>query len=343
MIEKSGVKGMGDLRPAFGNLRLRHLRMLELLGNTGTVRKTAKLLHLSEPAVSQMLKNVEEAFGGPLFIRTRRGLVPNSRFSVLLRRIRGALGELSAADTELAHSDVVHPKLRFGASLHILTHLFAPAIGRLRLDHPDWRFSLQEGSMHVLLNDLAEGNLDCVGGRMLPRNSTAFKMSDFEFWPIYSGELCLVVSVNHPLARRRRVALSELLREDWALSIADGRSRQLLQDAFLMAGFELPEPVVECRPFHVNLAVVSQSRLITVAMRAEALRGQRLGMHRILPVSVELDGPPMAIFFRKSALNDPVIAAVRDVLREVGNELNKTAGVTGRHRGNSHHQRAGPL
>ncbi|MCW5576743.1 MAG: hypothetical protein KIT13_11665, partial [Burkholderiales bacterium] len=88
------------------------------------------------------------------------------------------------------------------------------------------------------------------------------------------------------------------------------------------------------RPFHVNLAMVSQSRLITVAMRAEALRGQRLGTHRILPVDVELSGPPMAIFFRKSALNDPVIAAARDTLREVGDELNKTAGATGRRRAN---------
>ncbi len=321
---------MEELRPAFGNLRLRHLRMLELLSDTGTVRKTAKLLHLSEPAVSQMLKNVEEAFGGPLFSRTRRGLVPNSRFGVLLRRIRGALGELRAAGSDLAQSDFSQPRLRFGASLHILTHLFAPAVGRLRLNHPDWRFSLQEGSMHVLLNDLAEGKLDCVGGRMPHRKSMAFKMSDFDFWPIYSGELCLVVGADHPLARRRRVALTELIREDWALSITDGRSRQLLQDAFLRAGFELPEPVVESRPFHANLAVVSQSRLITVAMRAEALRGQRLGTHRILPVNIELNGPPMAVFFRKSVVNDPVIAAARDVLREVGNELSKTAGVVGR-------------
>ncbi|MBX3664224.1 MAG: LysR family transcriptional regulator [Burkholderiales bacterium] len=308
--------------------------MLELLGDTGTVRKTAELLHLSEPAVSQMLKNVEEAFGGPLFSRTRRRLVPNSRFGVLLRRIRSALGELRAVGSELAQSGVAQPRLRFGASLHLLTHLFAPAVGRLRLDHPNWRFNLQEGSMHVLLNDLAEGKLDCVGGRMLPRKSTAFKMSEFDFWPVYGGELCLVVSADHPLARRRRVALAELLREDWALSIADGRSRQLLQDAFLKAGFELPEPVVECRPFHVNLAMASQSRLITVAMRAEALRGQRLGTHRILPVDVEISGPPMAIFFRKSALNDPVIAAARDMLREVGDELNKTAGAVGRRRAN---------
>ncbi len=75
-------------------------------------------------------------------------------------------------------------------------------------------------------------------------------------------------------------------------------------------------------------------------MRAEALRGQRLGIHRILPVNVELNGPPMAIFFRKSAVNDPVIAAVRDVLRGVGNELNKTAGAISRRRANLDHKGA---
>ena len=94
-----------------------------------------------------------------------------------------------------------------------------------------------------------------------------------------------------------------------------------MQEAFLRAGLELPQPVIECRPFHVNLAVAAESKLITVAMRAEALQGQRMGALRILPVDIELRGPPMAVFFRKSAVDDSVITAVRDALRTAGNAL----------------------
>ena len=122
-----------------------------------------------------------------------------------------ALGELSAADVELGQSGHAQVQLRFGASLHLLTYLFAPAIAHLRLDHPDWRFNLQEGSTHMLLRALSEGQLDCVGGRMLAPKSNLPKMSEFDSWPVYGGELCLVVSVDHPLARRRRVTLAELV------------------------------------------------------------------------------------------------------------------------------------
>jgi DNA-binding MarR family transcriptional regulator len=75
-----------NTRSAINRLRLNHLRLLELLVEHGTVRRAAEELDLSQPAVSQMLKDLELAFGGALFSRTRNRLtvtsLPSSKWRV---------------------------------------------------------------------------------------------------------------------------------------------------------------------------------------------------------------------------------------------------------------------
>lgn len=111
--------GVSRIRPAIDRLRIKHLRLLELLVELGTVRKAAEHLHVSQSAVSQMLKELEAAFGGPLFARTRGGVEANERSRTLLRRLRPMLGELRAAQNEMLTS--AQAVLRIGANLQFLT------------------------------------------------------------------------------------------------------------------------------------------------------------------------------------------------------------------------------
>jgi DNA-binding transcriptional LysR family regulator len=316
---------MNELNSALDRLRLRHLRLLSLLAETGSVRKAAERLHVSQPAVSQMVKDIETAFGGTLFKRTRRGVVPNARMSLLLRRTRVALGEIAAADVELRQVARARPRLRVGANLHLLTYLLPRAIDRMRDEHPELRLVFSEGSSARLLKSLAVGELDCVVGRLLQQDDPEVPMEDFSFWPAYSGRLCVVAHPAHPLARRKKLRLADLADAQWALSTSGGQSRQLLGNLFLREGLAPPEPVIECRPFYANLSITTQLPLLTVVMRAEAVEAQKKGLLRILPVDLDIDLPPIAFFCRRTMAGEPLITGLRQAIIAAGAEIDHRA------------------
>ena len=78
-----------------GLLQVRQLSLLSLLVEHGSVRHAAAHMHLSQPAVSRMLADLEATFCATLFERTPRGDKPLPGTLALLRRSEVALAELS--------------------------------------------------------------------------------------------------------------------------------------------------------------------------------------------------------------------------------------------------------
>ena len=300
------------LRPAVEHLRIRHLRLLELLVQHGTVRKAAERLHASQPAASQMLAELESAFGGPLFTRSRRGVQETARLSVLLRRIKIVLGELEAASGELTTSS--HPVIRIGANLQFLTQLLPAALARFRDGNPDARFLLQEGPSESLIDALIEGSLDCAIARLSTRSLDSKREKELQFWPLDGGQLCLVVGRSHPLAKRKRIALEDLVGEQWALGVRNGQGREIIDRFFLDAGLRPPRPMIECRPQFANLAFAAKMHLVTVATRADALPAQEAGWLHVLPIDISLKLAPIAFVCRRAGANDKWLVQLREAV-----------------------------
>ena len=96
-------------RPALDRLRIRHCRLLEMLAAHESLRKAASLMGVSQPVASQMLAEIEAAFGVTLFTRSRNGLRATARLPAVLRRIRNVVNEFDAAHAEAAPArDVDH-------------------------------------------------------------------------------------------------------------------------------------------------------------------------------------------------------------------------------------------
>ncbi|MEA3157899.1 MAG: hypothetical protein QOK44_5488 [Betaproteobacteria bacterium] len=300
------------MRPAIERLRIKHLRLLELLVEVGTVRKAAERLHISQPGVSQMLKELESAFGGALFARTRGGVAANERAATLLRRLRPVLGELRAAQSEMFSS--AQAVLRIGANLQFLTHLLPHALSSLRYSYPDLRFVLREGATNALIEALLAGDLDCTIGRLSMSSPRDSVLSELRVWPLYGGELCLVVGRSHPLAKRKHVTLHDLAGEAWALGDTTGQARMLLDRLFIRAELPPPRPVLECRPQFANLAFVASMQLVTVATRSDALAAHEAGTIHILPIELPVESTPVAFICRKASADDVWLTRVREAV-----------------------------
>jgi DNA-binding transcriptional LysR family regulator len=297
-----------SIRRALSRLRLSHLHLLELLVEHGTVRRAAQELDLSQPAVSQMLKDLELAFGGVLFSRTRKGVLPNERLQALLRRVRVVLGELEAVQLELAGP--AKPTIRIGANLQFLTQHVPSALARVWSGDPTLRFILREGPTRVLIESLLNGDLDCAIGPT--RSVSPAQLKELRFWPLYQSDLCVVVNPSHPFARRKRVSITDLATEPWVLGNPDGQARQTVELAFVAAGLAPPEPVLECRPHLINMHFVNKMPFVTVAGRADAIEAEKAGMVRILPLPTGLEFGPIALICRKSSSQDTWLTRFRE-------------------------------
>src|SRR5438067_968757 len=92
---------MGSSASATNQLRIRHLRLVETLVSAGSLHKAATELHLSQPAASAMLQEVEGALGAKLFDRTHKGVTLTARGTTALARLRAVLVELGMIAKEL--------------------------------------------------------------------------------------------------------------------------------------------------------------------------------------------------------------------------------------------------
>jgi len=256
-----------------------------------------------------MLKELEAAFGGPLFARTRGGVEANQRAATLVRRLRPMLGELRAAQDELLESSSATAHI--GANLQFLTHLLPQALTGMRSAHSALRFVVREGPTKVLVEELLAGELDCIIGRL---SSSTPRAADLSFWPLYGGELCLVVGRSHPLARRKRIVLQDLAVEAWALGGTAGQARTIVDQLFIRAGLRPPVPVLECRPQFANLAFVASMQLVTVATRSDALVAQRAGTIHILPIELPVEYPPVAFICRNASKEDVWLTRLREAV-----------------------------
>ena len=82
-------------------LRIRHLVLIDSLAETGNMRLTAAAMNLSQPAISKLLQDAEDALGEKLFERSRRGVTATSAGDVMIFRARQMLGDLASARDDI--------------------------------------------------------------------------------------------------------------------------------------------------------------------------------------------------------------------------------------------------
>ena len=96
-------------------LRLRHLELLAVLAEADTMRSASAQLHLSQPAISKMLGEIEACFGARLFERSHQGIHPNALGASAVFHARAVLNQLARATEDVGamqQGDAAPPEQR---------------------------------------------------------------------------------------------------------------------------------------------------------------------------------------------------------------------------------------
>jgi len=261
------------------HLRLRDLALLEHVQRLGTLRQVAQALHVSQPAVTQMLHSLEDVFGVALVERGRRGVRLTPAGEAACHRLRCGRAEIEQARRAAAEHE--RPLLRLGATPIASLRLLPQAIGQLQRRLPQARVTLTEAGVGALWRQLAEGELDALVGRLPFPQPPA---EGLHHVTVGRERLVLVARERHPLLRggvpRGRAQWSErLARSGWVLPPGESMALPALHEWFSQAGLPPPVPIVESGSFHATLQIVSQADLLGVVPETAArAQGPDLGV-----------------------------------------------------------------
>jgi len=145
------------------NLKPRHFRMLVALDDLRHMGRVAQSLHVSQPAVSLALGELEKGLGFKLFERTPKGVLPNAYGECQIRHARAVLASLVQARDELhALRSGALGRVIVGALPAMRPGLLPKAMAKLKEKTPLTIVTVHEGSMESMLPELRRGAVDLI-------------------------------------------------------------------------------------------------------------------------------------------------------------------------------------
>lgn len=303
-------------------LRLRDLHVFMTAARLASMAQAARELGVSQPVISETIAVLENALGVRLLDRTRTGVVPTAYGSALLKRSTSAFDELRQGVRDIEYlADPAVGELHIGCPESIAAGFLQPVITRFTASHPKVVLNVETVSSWSFAARLSERTLDLVvtrGGWPVDKPSLS---EELVIETLFEDRLAVAVGVGHPLARRRKVRLTDLSGLPWALTSWNLR---LVEEAFKAAG--LPRPRVHMKTLSVHLRAQMAAALnCATALPSSVLllHGDDLGL-KVLPLELpSRDWPILAVTVRNRMLSPVVehfLADARAVARSLENQ-----------------------
>jgi DNA-binding transcriptional LysR family regulator len=295
-------------------LRLRHLRLLQLVDNGGSLGRAANGLGVSQPAATLLLRELETVFDAKLVTRDRRGARLTAAGRNALDRLTIALASVERA-IRVARTPAVEPPLRLGCIQVAGVTALPAALHRLETAGTAGRLRLREGRARDLLAALCAGDLDAVVGWVDETVAADLPVGELRIEPLWYGQMQVVAAKGHLLARSRAVSIEELARWGWIVPPPGSRTHAAYLRLFVNGGVPAPPVAVECPALHTTLHVVSATRLLAVAPDTAVRRYTRLGM--VAPLrgpQLDLGRDQVAVVTRRDSDALPAVRALRQAL-----------------------------
>jgi len=186
---------------------LQQLRSFEAVARLGGVGKAAQALHLAQPTVSTQLKELSQAVSAPLFEPQGRGLRLTPYGELLAQTARDLFERWQQFEDDLlAMQGLQKGRLKLAAVT--TTEYFVPdLLGPFARQYPGLEIQLTVENRDAVIQHLARGEVE-LAVMMLPPADLPL-----ERWPFLENPLVPIAPAGHPLTRRKRLSLLDLIKE----------------------------------------------------------------------------------------------------------------------------------
>jgi DNA-binding transcriptional LysR family regulator len=255
-------------------MNLRHIEVFHAVYVNGSVSAAARMLNVSQPSVSKVLRHAESLLGFPLFHRTAGRLIPTEDAHTLfgeVSEIQDRVLALREATRNLKRG--AGSLLRVSALPSIALDAIPATVAQFLRKHPDTRFDLQTVHHADLLRKLYERETDIAVANVVPQGAPVDA-----HW-LGAGELVVLYREEDMPNAAPRIGLEELAGRPLISLASSGPIGQLFSAEVQRLGVELNE-VVSARTFHIATALVRLGVGMTVVdnLTARASLGPGLAM-----------------------------------------------------------------
>lgn len=299
-------------------LKTRQLLLLIALDEQRNIHRASEELHMTQPAASKQLKDLEEMLGVQLFDRLPRGMEPTIYGETMIRHARMALTSLS-----LAHEDIVALKaglagqVEAGTIMTASMSLLPRAISRVKQQAPLLRIGVQMETSNILLERLRRGTLDFMIGRILEEEPD----TDLQYEELADEPVCAVVRVGHPLVTARSLVLKDLVNLGWILSPQGSVLRHRCDLMFRRASLQPPANTIDSTALLLILSLLQQTDNLHVMPVDVAKYYVSLNVLSILPIDLPCKMDAFGIITRRSRLLSPGANVLLDAIRDAAKEI----------------------
>lgn len=295
------------------HLRIRHLRLLDLISQHGSLTAAAERLGISQPTTTKLLQELERVLRCTLVDRSTRGGLLTDSGRRALERVRPAMHAIDLIP-DMVTAAPEHPVVRMGILRLAGISMIPDLVQRLRSHGKLPRLHLVEGAVVGLIDQLFDGEIDCIVGRLDP-NYRGPSVDELDITQLGDDPYELACAPGSPLARKRSVPLEALVGAPWVATPRDTYTRQAFDMAFMSQGIPAPIPVIESPSFHASFALISRNPdFVTIAPMSSVRYYADLG--KVRPIRLSTPFPPDRMVFvtRHDLLTIPAVRDIKDHL-----------------------------
>lgn len=251
-------------------MTLRHMRIFQKIYETQSVTRAAEALHMTQPAVTRALQELEKYYGLRLFERLNRRLnvtEAGRRMYDYALHLTETFDTMEKSLRDWERQGV----LRVGASVSLGCSLLPQLARTFQEEHPGVEVRVRIANGELLRRDLLENRLDLA---LLEGEENG---ADLMLTPFAAGEMALIVPPGHPLARAGGATLAQAAAYPLLLRETGSATRRFLDQLLMSRGLAV-QPVWESASTQALLSAVREGLGITLVpwalARQTVLRGE---------------------------------------------------------------------
>jgi DNA-binding transcriptional LysR family regulator len=194
-------------------MRIQQLEYLEKIAATGSINEAAKQLFISQPSLSQAMKELEKEYGVQLFYRSRGGITLTDAGREFINYSRGVLDQVNLLNEHFGQGTVRKRVFSVSAQHYaFVVNAFVELVKEIGRD--EYQFTLRETQTQNVLDDIQSLKSELGVIYLNKFNRTVMLRliaeKDLEFIPLFQAQPHVFVGRDNPLTQKKRITLDDL-------------------------------------------------------------------------------------------------------------------------------------
>jgi DNA-binding transcriptional LysR family regulator len=270
------------------------------VANIKSFTKAAEILNITQPAVSQHVKYLEEYYKASLIKKQGKNLDLTEEGQILYKYAKELEMTHRNLENELRNKNSICKSYNVGATMTIGGYVLPYILAEYKKAYKNIDILLQVNNTEEIIDKLLKRKLDLA---LVEGN---FDRNKFNFIKLKDDEMVLAVSPRHSFAKRKEVSIEEVLRSEIILREKGSGTREIFEEKLKSLGFDINKfnPYMELGSISAIKSLVEENLGCTIISRETIKREVKQGSIKIVPVEgIEIYREFNFIYLKDSCLD----------------------------------------